>query len=276
VGLVFGVLWEIRVSQPVLDVRMLKDRTFAVANTIMFTIGIVLFGTTIILPLFSQQMLGYTAERAGLAITPGGFWVMGMMPLVGFLLGHVPARYLVMLGMAISATAIYRMTRFDLSVSFSTLMWARIFQASGLAFLFVPINMAAYASLARNKSNDASAMLNLFRNVGGSVGISLVTTIVARRSQFHQTVLASHVTPFNLRVQQMLGGASGAMSAHGGSSQPFALLQAERMLYTTVQRQAQMLSYIDAFFLLSVFCACMIPLLFLMKNNRPGAAPGGH
>ncbi len=276
-GLVFGIIREIVVDQPVLEVRLFEDRTFAVANVVMFAVGIVLFGTTIVLPLYSQEMLGYPAALAGLALTPGGFIVMLLMPMVGFLINKMQARYMVMIGMAISSIAIYRLTRFDLNVSFSTLIWARIFQASGLAFLFVPINTAAYASLSREKSNDASALLNLSRNVGGSVGISLVNTVLARRGQYHQNVLISHATPFSVAFQQMLRGMSSAIMSHGGPSIAVATAKSRAMIYAMVQRQGQMLAYIDVFWLLAVGCACMIPLLLLMKPNKPGAGPaGGH
>lgn len=275
-GLIVGIVWEFSVRQPVLNVHMLRDRTFAMANFVMFAIGLVLFGTTIMLPLFSQEMLGYTAERSGLAITPGGFVVMGLMPLVGFLVGRFPARYLVMFGLAISAVSIYHMTSFDLRVSFSTLVWARIYQAAGLAFLFVPINTAAYASLPREQSNDASAMLNLARNMGGSVGISLVNTLLARRGQYHQTVLASHVSRYNPIVRKMVSASSHALTVRGGSSPAHALDQARRIIYQQVTREATMLSYIDAFWLLAIACAAMIPLLFIMKTNKPGQGPAGH
>src|SRR5207248_3089812 len=143
-GLVLGVIWELRVEQPVLDVPLLKDRTYAIAMLVMFAIGVVLFATTVMLPLFCQVLLGYPAKWAGFVLTPGGFFVMAMMPLVGFLINHVTARYLVIVGLAISSLAIYHMTSFNLNIIYSTMMWARIYQASGLAFLFIPINTAAY------------------------------------------------------------------------------------------------------------------------------------
>ena len=276
-GLGFGIVWEFLEDQPILDLRMLSgDRTFAVSNLVMFAVGIVLFGTTIVIPLFAQEMLGYTAERAGMALTPGGLIVMALMPLVGFLLGKAPARYLVMLGMAISSWAIWRMTNFTLDLSFKELVIARILQASGLAFLFVPINTAAYASLKREKSNEASAILNLSRNLGGSVGISVVNTILARRSQFHQNTLAGHVTAFSPYVHRMMQGTSSLLSSHGGSSTPYSMIQATRMLYQTVLSQAQMLSYIDVFYVLSITCALLVPLPLLMKQNKVGAGAMAH
>jgi DHA2 family multidrug resistance protein len=275
-GLVVGVIWELSVKQPVLDLPLMTDRTFAISMLVMFAIGVVLFGTTIMLPLFVQQLLGYTAEQAGLVITPGGFFVMALMPLVGFLVNHTAARYLVMIGMAMSALSIYHMTSFNLQVSYSTLMWARIYQASGLAFLFIPINTAAYSSLPKNKSNDASAMMNLARNLGGSVGISAANTLLTRRGQYHQSVLASHVTPFNPMVSRTMHGLSSTFSTHGGSAPADALLQGRRMIYQLVQQQAQMLAYIDVFWVLAVACACMIPIVLLMKKNKPGTGGMGH
>ncbi|HET6250774.1 MAG TPA: DHA2 family efflux MFS transporter permease subunit [Tepidisphaeraceae bacterium] len=274
-GLVFGLIWEFTVEHPILDTDLLKDRTFGVSVLVMFAIGLVLFGTTIALPLLAQTMLGYTAELAGLVITPGGLFVMCLMPVVGYMINHVAARYLVMIGLAIEALAIYHMTSFDLHVSFSTLVWARIYQASGLAFLFIPINTAAYANLPRDKSNDASALMNLARNMGGSVGISLVSTLITRRGQFHQTILAGHVIPTNPASQRMIHGMVATFTAHGGSALPFANLQARRMIYQMVQQQSQMLAYIDVFRLLALGCALMIPLLFLIKANKPGEGGGG-
>jgi DHA2 family multidrug resistance protein len=275
IGLGVGLLWEFNVKHPILDVELLKRRTFAISMLVMFVIGIILFGTTILLPLFAQEVLGYTAELAGLVITPGGLFVMCLMPVVGYLLSHVAARYLVMFGLLISSVSIYHMTSFDLNVNFSTLVWARVYQASGLAFLFVPINTAAYAGLPRDKSNDASALMNLARNMGGSVGISLVNTLLTRRGQYHQNILVSRVTPFNPVVQQVMNGMAGPYSTHGGSTTFFAAVQSRAALYQTVQHQAQMLSYIDDFWLLSVGCLCMIPVLFLIKTNKPGKGGGG-
>ena len=276
-GLILGIIWELNAGHPILDIPLLRDRTFAIAMIIMFAIGIILFGTTVMLPLFAQEMMGYTAELAGLVITPGGFFVMVLMPIVGFLINRVAARYLVMIGLIISSLGIYNMTRFDLNVSYSTLMWARVYQASGLAFLFVPINAAAYAGLPRSKSNDASAMMNLARNMGGSVGIALANTMLTRRTQYHQHVLAEHVSIYNPMVQRMLQGMSRTFSSHGGSSFPFATLQSRQMLYRLVQQQAAMLAYIDVFWLLAVGCVddpAAVP--DEGQQARRGEAPAGH
>ncbi|MDB5172885.1 MAG: Inner rane component of tripartite multidrug resistance system [Phycisphaerales bacterium] len=270
-GLIVGSIWELRVEQPVVDLPMFKDRTFGIATLVMFAIGFILFGSTVALPLFMQQMLGYTAKLAGLAITPGGFAVMALMPLVGFLVGRVQAKYLVVFGLLISALALWHMTGFNLQVNFSTMVWARIFQAAGLAFLFVPINTAAYALIPPEKSNNASALLNLARNLGGSVGISVAQTLLARRTQFHQARLVNHVSVFSPATTRMLAGLSRALSPHTAFE---ATRKAQGMLFNIVQRQASMLAYIDVFLVLAIASAVMIPVVLLMKSNKPGQGGG--
>jgi MFS transporter, DHA2 family, multidrug resistance protein len=271
-GLIVGSIWELTVEQPVVDVPMFKDRTFALANVAMFAVGFILFGSTVALPLFMQQLLGYTAELAGLAITPGGFAVMALMPVVGFLVGRVQAKYLVVLGLLVSALALWHMTSFDLEVSFSTMVWARIFQASGLAFLFVPINIAAFALIPPEKSNNASALLNLARNLGGSVGISVAQTMLSRRTQFHQARLVDHVSVFNPVATRMLASFSRALSPHAAAQ---AMHKAQGMLLNLLERQASMLAYIDVFFALAIAAVVMIPVVLLMKSNQPGQGGGG-
>ena len=251
IGLVAGVIWEFYTREPIVDLPLLKSGTFLASNLIMFTLGFFLFGSTVLLPLFAQTMLGYDATQAGLVITPGGFVVMALMPLVGFLTSRVQARWLVLFGLLVSSAALYHMTSFDLNISYSTLAWARIYPAAGLAFLFVPINSAAFAGLPRDKTNNASALLNLSRNLGGSVGISFVTTVLARRSQFHQTTLVTRVNPFNPAYAQSLRQLARTLTQHGLGTVG-AMQKAVGMLGGTVQRQASMLSYLDAFWLLAL------------------------
>jgi DHA2 family multidrug resistance protein len=161
------------------------------------------------------------------------------------------------------------MTGFDLGIDFRTAATARVFQAVGMAFLFVPINTAAYAYLPREKNNAASGLMNLARNIGGSVGISLVTTMLDRRTQVHLNDLSRHLNASNPAFQSMLNGATQAMRAHG-SSAAFATQQAYALVEGTVQRQATMLAYIDDFRLLGWAILAMVPLVFLMKKGRPG------
>jgi DHA2 family multidrug resistance protein len=267
-GLLAGIFWEFSRKEPIVDLPLMRNRTFLIANIVMFATGFVLFGSTVLIPQLAQELFGYSAEKAGLLITPGGFAVMALMPVVGFLTNKVAARWLILLGLIISALACFHLSRLDLSASYGTLAMARVYQASGIAFLFVPINTAAYANLPREKSNNASAILNLFRNIGGSVGISLVTTVLARREQFHQTRLVAALNPFNPHFTAALKMTQRTLELHGVISAQ-ALQRAEALLMQEVMRQASILSYIDAFWLLAVFATCMIPLVFLIRANKP-------
>ena len=204
-GLVLAVYWELKSKNPVVDLSLLKDRNFSISAFFMFMVGVVLLGSTVLIPQFLQLVLGYSATDAGQVISPGGFLIIGMLPFVGILLGKVEARWMIGVGLAITALSMFHMTTFNTDMDYRYVMLARCLQASGLAFLFVPINTAAYAFVPRTKNNAASGLINLARNVGGSVGISLVVTILSHRAQFHQARLveqASSLNPqFNLAPQ---------------------------------------------------------------------------
>jgi len=262
-ALVSVLFWEWRHDHPIIDLRLFRDRSFAMANALMFSLGFVLWGTTLLIPLFVQTLLGYPAEKAGLALMPGGLLIIALLPLVGRLLGRFDPRPMMVFGLCILATAMFYMTHFNLQLGFGTVMFARLIQGGGLAFLWVPINTVAYSYLPREKNNAASGLINLARNVGASVGISYVTTMLARRAQFHQDRLASHLNPGNPNLQRMLHSATAALRA-GGSSQP--LEQAYGMLQFNVQRQASMLSYLDNFHILAIVSLCLIPMVFLIKK----------
>ena len=268
-SLIFVIFWEWHHKDPIIDLHLFRERTFAAANFLMFMLGFALLGSTLLLPLFMQTLLGYTAERSGMALSPGGFAIMVMMPMVGFLLSRHNPRWLMMFGLSMLSFSLFHMTTFDLGVDFRTVMMARVFQSVGLAFLFVPINTAAYASLPRDKNNAASGLMNLARNIGGSVGISFVTTMLARRAQVHQVRLVENLSAANPQFQSMLRGATGTFSG-GGSGPGTALQQAYAMMQANVIRQATMLAYIDNFWLLGVVIACLIPCVFLIRKPKPG------
>jgi MFS transporter, DHA2 family, multidrug resistance protein len=275
VALVTAVWWELRHKNPIIDLRLFRDRSFAIGNGMMFVLGIALYGTTVLLPLFLQNLMGYTAQEAGMVLTPGALAIMVMMPVVGFLLGKVDARYLLLLGLLMLAGAMFHMTIFDLDMDFHTAMMARVYQSIGLAFLFVPINTSAYAFLPREKNNAASGLINLSRNVGGSVGISFVITMLDRRAQVHQTDLMAHINRGNPALRSMVGGASRVFELHG-SSAAHATQQAYQLVSGMVMRQASLLSYIDNFRILAVLVLCMSPLVFLMKKAKPGGPMNVH
>jgi len=269
VSLIFVVFWEWNHKDPIIDLHLFRERTFAAANFLMFMLGFALLGSTLLLPLFMQTLLGYTAERSGMALSPGGFAIMVMMPIVGFLLSRWNPRWLMMFGLIVLSLSLFHMTTFDLGVDFRTVMLARVFQATGLAFLFVPINTSAYAFLPRDKNNAASGLMNLARNIGGSVGISFVTTLLARRTQFHQVRLSENLSATNPKFQAVLHGMTSNFSG-GGSGPGTALQQAYAMMQENVIRQSTMLAYVDIFWLLGVVIFCLIPCVFLIRKPKPG------
>ncbi len=275
VALIFVIFWEWRHKDPIIDLHLFRDRTFGISNLLMFMLGFALLGSTLLLPLFMQTMLGYTAQRAGLALMPGGFTIMLLLPLVGFLLSRYTPRWLLLVGLTVLSLSLFHMTRFDLDIDFHTVAMARVFQAAGMAFLFVPINTAAYAFLPREKNNAASGLMNLARNIGGSVGISVVTTMLDRRTQLHLTNLAGNLSLTNPALRAMIQGASSAMRAHGASAAN-ATQQAYALIQATVERQATMLAYIDCFWFLGVAILLMVPMVFLVKKGKPGGGMAVH
>jgi DHA2 family multidrug resistance protein len=274
-ALIFVAVWEWRHKDPIIDLHLFRDRTFGVSNLLMFMLGFALLGSTLLIPLFSQTLLGYTAQQAGLALMPGGFTIIILLPLVGFLLSRYTPRWLLLFGLLMLSFSLFHMTGFDLDIDFRTLAMARVIQAAGMAFLFVPINTAAYAFLPRDKNNAASGLMNLARNMGGSVGISVVTTMLDRRSQAHLTYLSSNLSASNPQFRSRLQALGAVVQSHSGgppgsSAVPYAIIQ------NAIARQAAMLSYIDCFWFLGAAILCMVPMVFLMKKSKPGGGMAVH
>lgn len=275
VGLAVFIFWELRHADPIVDLRLLRMRNFGVGNLLMFMLGFILLGSTALLPLFVQTLLGYTATDAGLVISPGGFAIMLLMPIVGALVGRVDPRWLIAFGLVLTSFGLYDMTRFYLDIDYATIAWVRAYQSMGLAFLFIPINTVAYLGITPEKSNNASAIINMMRNLGGSFGIALATTLLARRQQYHQNMLVAHVTPWNNAYDATVA-ALQSMFAGAGASTADAAQHAQALVYQLVQRQATMLSYIDTFWILALLFAAMVPFVFLMQRPRGGGAPPAH
>ena len=276
VALVSFVLWELRAEHPVVDVRLFKNRSFASANLMMLVLGIALYGTTVLLPLYLQIWMGYTAEQAGLVLSPGGVTVILLLPFVGKMVGKYDARYLIAFGFAILSIALYHMARtLQPGMDFSTAVWLRVYQSAGLAFLFVPINTIVYAGMPPSKNNAISGIVNLSRNMGGDIGIAIVTTLVARRSQKHQHDLVSHLDLWNKQFTSQIAAISQAMQ-HAGISAADATQRAYAAVYGRLIREAQTLAYLDVLYMFAIFTALMVPLVFVTKRVKPGTAPGGH
>jgi len=268
VGLVGTLIWELSREDPIVDFRMLQERNFFLSSFAMFMLGFVLYGSTMLLPILLQTLLGYTALLSGLVLSPGGVVTLLTLPLVGRLLYRFEARWLVVWGLLVMSLSLFYMANFSLDIDFRTAMLARVYQSFGFAFLFVPINVMAFHFIPKEKVNNATGLINLARNIGGSVGIALVTTMLARRAQFHQTVLVSHLTPFDARYNAALQGATQTLMIHGSNATQ-AASQAQGLLYGMLQRQATMLAFVDDFWLMGIAVLVMIPLMFLMKKTKP-------
>lgn len=274
-GIATAIWWELRHPDPVVDLSLLKERNFAIAGFLMFMVGVVLMGSTVLLPQYLQSVMHYTATQAGMALSPGGLLIMVLLPLVGFLLSKVEARFMISVGLVVTALALLHMTSFNTAIDMKTAIVARLYQAVGLAFLFVPINTAAYAFVPPGKNNSASGLINLARNIGGSIGIAGIVSYLARRGQVHHAYLSEHVGNHSPNFQEALANTAQTLQQNGSS----AIAASEKALGTianNVTRQADMLAYVDCFWILGILFACMIPLPFLMKKTRRGKASMGH
>ena len=272
--LVSLVIWEWRHKEPVIDVRLFKNFNFATANLMMFTLGILLFSSLVMMPQFLQTLMGYTAQSAGIVLSASGVLLLCEMPIVGQLTTKLPAKYIIGFGWLSLACGMYYSTmRVDLEMSFQSAAWLRVAQAFGLGFLFVPITLAGYIGIPAEKSNSVSGLVNFMRNMGSSVGTSMVTTLLARRAQFHQSILTSHATLFDPALRDQVSGLSQQL-VESGIAKADAKAHAYGLIYQTVQAQSQTLAYIDTYMVLAIGAGIMFLLAFIVRKNDP--ASGGH
>src|SRR6266852_219732 len=270
VCLISLVIWEWFQKAPIIDVRMFKSFNFASSSLMMFTLGISLFSSLVLMPQFLQTLLGYTSELAGFALSAGGLVLLFEMPIMGKLTTKFQARHLIAFGwLALSIAMFYSTQRIDLQISFNAAVRLRIAQVIGLGFLFVPITLVAYIGISAEKNNSVAGIVNFMRNMGSSVGTSIVTTMIARRSQFHQSRLVEYARPDNPNFQNSANGLAERF-AHSGLGTNEAHMRAYAQIYRNLQNQAASLAYIDTFMVLAVGGAIMFCLTFVLKKNDPG------
>jgi DHA2 family multidrug resistance protein len=263
VCLIAAVFWELKQKDPVVKLHLLKDRNLALGVIVVYAIGFILYSSTALLPMFLQNLMGYSAMDSGLVISPGGIITMISMPIVG-----VQAKWLLIVGSIFGSIGLFISARFTLQINFWDAVWSRMVMSAGLGFLFIPVNVAAYYYIAKTDTDYASGLINLARNLGGSFGISLAITLLARRMQFHQSRLAEHAAATNPVYQRYILGIQ-AMFIQQGTDIVNATIKAKTLIYNFVQQQAAMLSYIDVFWTLGCMFLLMIPLAFLMKKTTP-------
>ncbi|HJT20654.1 MAG TPA: DHA2 family efflux MFS transporter permease subunit [Nitrospira sp.] len=273
VCLAIFVAYEWFRRDPIVDVRLFTNLNFALSNLLMFSMGVTLFSAVVMMPQFLQTLMGYTAQTAGMVLSVGAILVVLELPLIGRLTAVVPAKYLIACGWALMALAMHLSTQqTDLSISFGGATWLRIAQAVPIGLVFIPVTVVAYLGIPQEKSNSVSALVNFMRNIGASVGTSLVTTLVARRAQFHQVHLSARLNTDDPAFQEQLRGLTRRF-VDAGSGTYDAQQQAYAALYESVLVQARTLAFIDTYSVLAVGAVVMLVLTFLLKRNDPHAAP---
>jgi len=267
IALVCLVIWELHVKDPIVDVRLFKNLNFATSCLMMFMVGAASFSTTVLMPQFLQSLMGYSAQSAGMVLSAAAIILLIELPLVGRLTARVQARYLMAFGWATLTVAMFFSThRIDLQISFASATWLRIAQYVPIGFIFIPATMVAYLGLPQEKSNAVAGLVNFVRNMGSSVGTSAVTTILARRAQLHQAMLASHTSLSDPAFRDSAASLADRLR-QGGVDRP--QMQAYGRLYESMQNQASTLSYIDAFWMLGIAAGVMFLLSFMLKRNNP-------
>ena len=269
-GLIMFCWRELRSRDPILDLHVFRHRTFSVGVGLMTMLGLVLFGSLILLPVMLQTLYGYPSLQAGIAMAPRGLGSFIAMPLAGLITARVDARKLVAIGFALGAATLYWLGGINLQAGYWDFFWPQVLQGFAIGLLFVPLTTATMHGLAREEIGNASTLFNLMRNVGGGIGIAMVSTLLTRTRVAHAAALSAHVTPYDPSVQAMLQQMRQAFQMRGSMapSDTSAIAVLSRM----VQQQASMLAFIDMFRLLGVLFLVMIPLVFIMRRPKAGQA----
>jgi MFS transporter, DHA2 family, multidrug resistance protein len=266
-------VWEWRSPNPVVDVRLFRNLNFLGASAMMFMVGLMLFASLVMIPEFLQTLLGYTSQSAGLVLSGGGLLLLCLMPLVGMLAQRVPARYLIALGwLAVAASLHYTTQRLELGLSFRGAALMRLVQVIGFPFLFVPLSLVAYVGMPAAKNSSVAGLINFMRNIGSAIGTSMVTTLLARRTQLHQMHLTSHTAAGNAAFTTAVTALAAHLHALGLDA-AVATRQAYALLYRGLLAQATTLAYIDAFQVLAWGAAAMSVLSLALRKNEPGGGP---
>jgi DHA2 family multidrug resistance protein len=274
VSLVLFLYVESVVDHPIMNLKTFKNVSFSTGNIVMFFAFFNLFGSIVLLPVYLQTLMGYTSTLSGMVLGPGGIATLIAMPVAGRLITKMNPKSLLAFGIVVSAYSTYLMSQFNLFADFNTIIWPRIVLGIGMGFLFIPLTTLTMSTIRKEEMGNASAIYNLLRNLGGSFGVAFVTTMIARRAQFHQVRLSDHFTPFDINYQIAAQGASQALQAKG--MDPVTAAQGgPGLLYGRMIKQTSMLSFNDAFYLLSVFMVCILPLVLLMRAGKGDTSAAG-
>jgi DHA2 family multidrug resistance protein len=272
VSFIAMLVWELRADHPVVDLRVLKNRNFSTGVLLITMLGLVLYGTTAAIPIYLQTLMGYTALDSGLTLSPRGLAAFAATIVVGRLVGRVRNRYLLFFGFALVSVSSFMLARINLSVNMATVIWPSVVNGIGISFLFVPLTTSAVAYLRQDQMGNATGIYNLMRNIGGSIGIAFVATMLARDAQVHQVALAAHTTPYDAAFVQQVAATKAALAAHGDPAT--ATAQAYELTYNRMLQQARLWAFVDNFRLFGLLCLACLPLVFRFKRiQRQTRAP---
>ncbi len=276
-ALVISFVWFVWHSwtkkDALVDLKVFKDRNFLVGSTLIFLFGVAIYSTTTVLPLFYQELLGYTAFTAGVAVAPRGIGAICGMPVIGFLSNKVDPRFLLTFGFGLFGLTTLYFGNVTLQISPTTLLIPILLTGFALSFVFVPISTAAYGTLRQEQIGNASGVFNLMRNVGGSIGISIAQTLLTRRSAVHQNEILNYVPRSGQQFQNAVQSTRAALTPHLGSSN--SLIGAQTQIYAQLGQQARLWSFVDVFRWLSLICALCVGVVWTFRKVKPGSAPAG-
>jgi DHA2 family multidrug resistance protein len=275
IGVVGAIFWLLYAKNPIVNLRVLADRNFAVGCLMIAGMAIVLYSSSVLIPQMTQQQLGYTATLSGLVLAPGAVALIFVIVIVGRLMAIVPAKYIIAFGFASLAAALFYSSNLARDIDFATLVKMRITQTAGLGFLFVPISAIAYLTVPGKLNSDAAALFTMFRNVAGSIGISVSSALVTTRGQVRSAYLSSHLSPMSQGYANLLSKTSQTLHA-GGQTLAAAQQSAKAMIDQSLGAQSKILGYEDVFVLCAILAIAVVPFTFLLSSAKVEQAAGGH
>ncbi len=268
-------IWrELHADEPIVNLSVLGNRNFALGAVLITAMGMVLYATTALLPLFLQTLLGYPAMQAGLAISPRGIGALVSATIVGRLVGVIDSRMMIAAGFGLLAVSSVWLSHLTFEVGQANVIWATVLNGIATPLIFIPLSTTSMATLRTEQLGQATGIYNLMRNIGGSLGISAVATLLARRAQVHQAVLVTHLTPYDPAYQKWLDTMQRGLAARVGSVT--AVPQSMGLLYRELVRQATLLAFVDNFKLMGVLALCCLPLAILFQRVRARKATSAH
>ena len=267
VGLVSLVIRELSTRKPVVDLRALADRSFSAGVFLISMLGFVLYSSLVLLPIYLQTLLGYPAYNAGLALSPRGIGSLATTPLAGYLTGKTDPRRLLAFGLVLGSLTMFDLSGLNLNAGYLDILWPQVFQGVALSFLFIPLMALSMSRISKENMGNATSLFNLMRNIGGSCGIAIMTTFLARRSQMHQNRLVANITAGDPKTRETLQQMQAWFQAHGADSYT-AARKGLAAVYGMVQRQAAMLSFVEAFWVMGVMFLVMLPFIVLLRNAQ--------